>query len=277
MRLFSPEGLTLIAIAFYLLATTAGLCGFILKNAKLRASGAWLSVAAFLCQTLILISGFHRLMPAGLSLGAYLQLLAWFSLLCGIGAWLRMRQDAILLFAAPFALILFLLSAAWLDLGIALPPSLSTPFYALHIGSLFLSLGLMALAFIAGLIFLFLEKRLKSRKNLRGVWTQMPALSLLDRINAICAALAFPLYTIGIVAGLFWARPVYGRTLSGDPKEVASILIWFLLALLFYNRLARGWRGRRPALLLCCIFLLSLFSLIFVNLFLPTHHGVIRS
>ena len=277
MQLFSPDGLTWLTVAFYLLATLAGIVGYICANARLRAWGAWLAVASFLGQTLILIFGFHKLLPEGLSLGAYLQLLAWFALLCGIGAWLRLRQDAILLFAAPFALILFLLSAAWLDLGIKLSGGLSAPFYALHIGSLFLSLGLLALAFIAGVIFLFLEGRIKSKKTLGPMWADLPALALLDRINAICAMAAFPLYTLGIIAGLLRAAPVFGATFTGDPKEVASLVIWVLLALLFYMRLARGWQGRKPALLLCAIFLLSLFSLLIINVFLPTHHGVIHS
>lgn len=275
--MFSPEALTAITIVFYLCATGTGLAGIIWRKSSLRRMGCWLALSAFFCQTLILIFGFHRLMPDGLSLGAYLQLLAWFFLLCGIGVWLRLRQDAVLLFAAPLGLILFLMSAPWLKLAIKLPPALSAPFYALHIGSLFLSLGLLALAFMAAIVFLFLEARIKSKRKMNGVWQDLPALSLLDTINAICAIIAFPLYTIGILSGLFWAKPVFGASLSGDPKEIVSILIWLLLALLFYNRLARGWRGRKPALLACVIFLLSFFSIIVVNIFMSSHHGIIRN
>lgn len=275
--LFSAEILTAFTVAMYLLATGAGLGGMIWRSAAWRRVGCWLAIAAFLCQTLILVFGFHKLLPAGMSLGAFMQLLAWFFLICGIGAWLRMRQDAILLFAAPLGLILFLISAPMLDLAIRLPASLSAPFYALHIGALLLSLGLLALAFMAAVIFLFLERRIKTRKAMKGMWEDMPALSLLDKINAGCAAAAFPLYTIGLLAGLFWARPVFGAALSGDPKEIASILIWALLGILFYNRICNGWRGRKPALLACAIFLLSFISFVGINLYLPTHHGAIRS
>lgn len=273
----SPELLTAITISFYLLATASGIFGIILRRPALRRAGCWLSLTAFVCQTLILVFGFHRLLPGGLSLGAYLQLLAWFFVLCGIGAWLSLRQDAILLFAAPLGLILFLMSAPWLKLAITLPDSLSAPFYALHIGALLLSLGLLALAFMAGIAFLLLQARIKARKKMKGVWQDLPALSLLDKINAVCAACAFPLYTIGLLAGLFWAKPVFGTTLSGDPKEIVSIFIWSLLGLLFYNRLARGWRGRKPALLASAIFLLSCFSIVVINVYMTTHHGIIRS
>lgn len=275
--MFSPELLTAITIIFYLCATASGIAGFAWRNANLRRFGCWLALAAFLCQTLILVFGFHKLLPGGLSLGAYFQLLAWFFLLFGIGAWLRLRQDAILLFAAPLGLVLFLISARWLQLVIKIPASLTAPFYALHIGALFLSLGLLALAFVAGAVFLVMEGAIKKKKRMDGVWRDLPALFILDKINGVCSAAAFPLYTIGLLAGLFWARPVFGSTLSGDPKEIVSIAVWGLLALLFYNRLGRGWRGRKPALLAGAIFLLSLLSIVVVNIFMSTHHGVIRT
>lgn len=275
--MLSAENLTAITIGFYLAASVLGLGGIMWRKGPWRTAGCWLALAAFCCQTIILIFGFHRLMPAGLSAGAYLQLLAWFSLLCGIGAWLRMRQDAILLFSAPFGLLLFLISAAWLHMPIALPKSLTTPFFALHIGALFLCLGLLAVACLGSLLFIILEQRIKAKKIMRGFWEDMPALYILDRINAVCVTAAFPLYTIGLAAGLAWSRPIFGSVLTGDVKEVVSLLVWALLAVLFYGRLVRGWRGRMPALLTAAIFAISLFSIIFVNLYLSSHHGYIRN
>lgn len=276
MQMFSPEFLTLITILAYLSASVVGLWGLIGQQPRLRKTGCYLALASFACQTLILIFGFHKLLPEGLSLGAYVQLLAWFFLLCGIIAWQRLRKDAILLFSAPLGLILFLMSAQWLHLAITAPKALSAPFYALHTGALFLALGLLTLAFMAGLIFLFIQYQIKNKKNIKGLWEEMPALSMLDKINFVCAVCSFPLYTIGLVAGLIWAKPIFGSSLNGDAKEIISLFIWALLGALFYNRLLRGWQGRKPALLAILIFLLSFFSIICVNLFFSTHHGIIR-
>lgn len=273
--MFSPDNFTLLTIFIYLMATICGIGGMLLRRSLWSNAGCWLSLAAFFCQTLALVLGFHK--STGFSLGACLQLLAWFFLLCGIAAWWRLRQDAIILFASPFGLILFLMSASSLHIGINVPRALSTPFYALHIGALFLSMGLLALAFIAGIIFVFLEKRIKSRKSMRGFWEDMPALSILDRINSVCVNLSFPLYTTGIIAGLFWAKPIYGAAFSGDPKEICSLVVWLTLAALFHNRLAKGWKGRKPALLAVVIFLLSIFSILAINFFMPTHHAFIRN
>ena len=274
--LLAPETSTALTLAVYALAGAVGLLGMLARRASWRRAGCVLAAAAFACQTLLLALGAHGMHHGGLTLGAYLQMLAWFVLLCGLALWARFRQEAPLIFAALLGLILFLMSTQWLEMAVPLPASLKAPFFALHIGALFLSLGLLALAFAAGTLFLFLERRIKSKQRMGGIWQDMPALAILDRINAICALTAFPLYTVGIVTGLVWARPVFGSTLNGDPKEVVSLLVWLLLAVLFHNRLANGWKGRKPARLAVCIFLLSLFSLVVVNVFMETHHAFVR-
>ena len=111
----------------------------------------------------MLFLGFHKALPGGLSAGAYFQLMAWFVVLCGIAAWAKLRQEIPLVFAAPLGLMLFAMSAPYLAAVVQVPPSLNTSFYALHIGALFFSLALLALAFAAGALFLFIEGRIKSK------------------------------------------------------------------------------------------------------------------
>lgn len=272
--MYSAHIFTWLTICIYLIATFLGITGMLTRRSSWLRAGCWLAVAAFICQTFFLFMGFHKTMPHGLSTGAYLQLLAWFCLLCGLFSWWRFRHDALLLFATPLGLILFLMSPSVLNIGTSLPQNLHAPFFTLHIGALFLSLGLLTIASIAALIFLFLEKKIKSRKNMAGFWENMPALSLLDKMNYLCILLSFIFYTIGLIAGLFWARPIFG--FNGDPKEIISIIIWVLMAALFHNRLAKGWHGRKPAILTLIIFVLCLVSVLIVNLFIPTYHDFIR-
>lgn len=274
--MYSARIFTWLTIIIYLFASTIGLFGMTTNRILWRKTGCWLAVAAFCCQTFFLIMGFHKTMPDGLSSGAYLQMLAWFFLGCGIIAWWRYRQDAIMLFAAPLGLIFFLMSLASLDISVPLPKSLSAPFFALHIGALFLGLGMLALAFIAAIFFIFIQKRIKAKKHMQGFWQDMPALALLDKINAACIIGAFPCYTAGIIAGLFWGPQVFGSMFNGDPKEIVSLIIWLLLAILFHNRLATGWKGRKPAIFSIIIFLLSAFSIVVINIYFPTQHAFIR-
>lgn len=275
--MLSQSNFTFFTILIYGLATFIGVLGLIFRKQKLLSWGGKLALVAFLCQTLVLILGFHKSSDGFLSFGAYLQMLAWFALLCGICAWWRLHHETILLFASPLGLILFLMSAPSLDIPIYLPRYLSIPFYALHIGSLFLSLGLLSLGCVSAIIFLFMENRIKSRKQMNGFWNDIPAITILDRINSACALCAFPLYTLGIIAGLFWAIPLYGQKITMDPKEIISIIVWILLGVLFHNRLAKNWRGRKPAVLTIIIFGLSLISIFAVNFLLTTHHGFSHS
>lgn len=274
--MISPEFSTGITLALYALASTAGIGGVLARSPFWRRLGCALTCTGFVCQTFLLLMGFHRTLPDGLSLGAYLQMLAWFVVLSGIIIWAKFRQESALIFAAPLGLMLFAMSTPYLAAVVQVPPSLKAPFYALHIGALFCSLALLTLAFAASALFLFIDMRIKSKQNIRGFWQDMPALTVLDKINAAAVAVAFPLYTLGIVSGLIWAKPVFGSTISGDPKEVFSIIVWLLLALLFNNRLTRGWKGRKPAQMAILIFLLCLFSIIVINTVMVTHHTFSR-
>ena len=79
--MLSPETSTLLTLCCYGAATVAGLAGMLLRNAFWRRLGCWLAGLGFVCQTFSLLLGFHKTMPTGLSLGGYLQMLAWFVLL----------------------------------------------------------------------------------------------------------------------------------------------------------------------------------------------------
>lgn len=271
--MISFETVTNTILVFYASATCCGLVGMLARNRPIKRVAAALTLGGFLVQTVSLAMGSHTALPGGLSWGAYLQLMAWFVVLCSLIGWWRLQDKAATLFAAPLALIIFLLSHRFLLLQVKLPESLNAYFYALHIGTLFLSLGLMALAFVAGLIFLQTERKIKTKARLKGFQQDFPALSILDRINSITTYVGFPLYTIGIISGFAWAHSSFGQTVSGDPKEIISIVAWLMYAVLFHMRLSRGWRGRKTALLAVWLFGLSVFSILVVNSFVDTHHA----
>ncbi|MDR2801419.1 MAG: cytochrome c biogenesis protein [Desulfovibrio sp.] len=274
--MISPESATALNLALLGAASLSGIAGVSARRAFLRSLGVWLAVLAFAGQTLMLLLGFHKTLPNGLSLGAYSQMLAWFVLLGGIMVWRRLRQPSPLLFSSPLCFALFAISLPCLDTAVVLPASIQSSFYALHIGALFSSLGLLTIAFFAGLLFLFLEGRIKSKQRMPGFWQDMPAISLLDKINAFTVLTSFPLYTLGIISGIVWARPVFGASVTGDPKEVMSIAIWLIFGVLFHNRLVKNWKGRKPARWTVVVFLLCLFSIVVVNTIMNTHHAFVR-
>jgi ABC-type transport system involved in cytochrome c biogenesis permease subunit len=131
----------------------------------------------------------------------------------------------------------------------------------------------MALAGGAGILFLIQERRIKSKEPLTGFRRDLPALSVLDSVNGLSVLFGFPLYSLGILFGMVSARLAWGTLFSGDPKELISLLVWGLYAFLFRQRLAGGWRGRKPAILAVAVFAAALFSLFAVNTLMTTHHS----
>lgn len=273
--MISPEAISIAVLLLYASATLCGTVGMATRYRLLKRLAGVLVVLGFMAQTLSLLAGSHSALPGGLSWGAYLQLPAWFLVLCGLIGWWKFRTDAPLLFTVPPALFFFLVSMPYLHVQLRLPPALTASFYTFHVGALFLSLALMAVAFGASLLFLHLNGRLKQKAALSGFRKDFPALALLDRLNAMTTIIGFPLFTLGIAAGLFWAGSVWGHAFSADPKELLTGFIWVLYALLFSVRLSGG-RGRTPAKLSVCIFSLCLFSFLVVNFFMDSHHAFIK-
>ena len=55
-----------------------------------------------------------------------------------------------------------------------------------------------------------LERQWKARLENELQLDQMMAAADLDRINHLCLSIGFPLLTLGVLAGSFWARIVWG-------------------------------------------------------------------
>ncbi|SME93809.1 cytochrome C assembly family protein [Desulfovibrio gilichinskyi] len=204
----------------------------------------------------------------------YLSLLGWSFILVYFALWWKVRNTFFALTASPLALLLFIASLATQSLKVQqLPAHLVGLFIGLHIGTIFLSIALMAMAAGAGVAFLYLNNKIKTKANLSNLGKEMPSLNTFDRVNHWSIMVGFPLYTLGLAAGFLWASKTFNKTFSWDPKEVVTIVVWFLFAILFHQRLVAGWRGRKPAILVIIVFLITMISLWGINFFVPTHHS----
>lgn len=266
-----PELLPVLAIHLYALGTTAVMAGILARRAWLERTAFWLTVLAFAVHTLLIGTTIWESGFSGLTRSVYVQLLAWCITLCCLLIWKRWR--ALLLIVSPIALITFLAAVLLRHAEMPMPPILSGMMFTIHIAAVFVSIGLMALAFGAGLLFLLQERTIKSKNKVAGFQKDLPALSSLDKVNEVATTIGFPLFTIGLLFGFLSARLTWGTVLSGDPKELVSIFVWGLYAWLFHQRFTQGWQGRKPALLAIWIFAACVFSLIVVNLFIDTHHS----
>ncbi|ACV68751.1 cytochrome C assembly family protein [Desulfohalobium retbaense] len=262
-------------IALYLLATILYFTGVIRQRNRLKQLAQTLAVAGFGLHTLDLGLVFFRPgAPAIVQGQFYISLLAWTFLAIYFLLWRKLRLEFLALTAAPLALILFTSSMAVTTERLAVPAKLSSLWFGLHVGTFFLSIALLAMAFGAGIVYLYVDKKIKTKAKLSSLNKDMPALTSVDQANRWAVMLGFPLYTLGLFSGFAWARFTWGRIFSWDPKEIVSLLIWFLFAYLFHQRLAMNWTGRKPAKLAIWIFVLTILSLWGVNFLLPTHHSL---
>ena len=265
------EYCSLSALLVYAVASVAVVAGLLGRSARVKRLAFGLTLAGFALHT-VLVIGTVAAHTENSRLD-YLVPFAWCLVAVGLLASRNPRLDIALLFVAPLAFALLFVAQVLHTTNSLLPETLRGPIFLLHLAGVFIGVGLMAVAAGAAVIFLWQERSIKSKTPLSGFRKDLPALGALDRINALATAIGFPCYTLGVLCGFVWGSIVWKTLLSGDPKELVSLFIWAVYALLFHQRQALGWRGRKPAIMALCIFIASLFSLFVVNTFPPTHHS----
>ena len=101
----------------------------------------------------------------------------------------------------------------------------------------------------------------------------LPSAEALDRITYKTICIAFPLLTLMIAAGAYWANRTWGSYWSWDPKETWAAITWLVYAGYLHMRITRGWRGRRAAYFAILGFAIVMFTFFGVTYLLPGLHA----
>lgn len=145
-----------------------------------------------------------------------------------------------------------------IDVGGAFPTSLKA--------SPFILAGL-ATGVFASLLYLMLHWRRG------GLERALPPADVLDRVTYKTICIAFPLLTLMIAAGAYWANRTWGSYWSWDPKETWAAITWLVYAGYLHMRITRGWRGRRAAYFAIAGFAVVMFTFFGVTYLLPGLHA----
>jgi cytochrome c-type biogenesis protein CcsB len=101
----------------------------------------------------------------------------------------------------------------------------------------------------------------------------LPDANTLDRITYKTICIAFPLLTLMIAAGAYWANQTWGSYWNWDPKETWAAITWLVYAGYLHMRITRGWRGRRAAYFAILGFGVVMFTFFGVTYLLPGLHA----
>jgi len=268
---------TLFLIAFILYGFSAALYFTFLFSEKIvwAKTGYKIIFAGFMVHTAALI---FRTMESGhapfTNMYESLSFLAW----CGAFAYVSVEGKYKIRKAGPYFILIVIVLMALASSPLMpkeakpLMPALQSYWLWLHVSVTLLGEAFFAMAFVTSIMYLIAESRkTKGLKPKKGLTPER-----LDFISYRCVAVGFPLFTLGgLVFGMIWAYKAWGRYWGWDPKEVWSLITWFVFALYLHTRLVMGWKGKRSAVIAVIGFLAALFTYFGVNYLLAGLHSYI--
>ena len=130
----------------------------------------------------------------------------------------------------------------------------------IHISLATLGVAMFALATAVAVMYLAEDRSLKRKQFDDLVLKRGDALETLDRLSHRLVVIGYPIFTASLLLGVIW---VARRHVSGfaRPEWLMAGVIWLTFGGLIAGRSARGWRGRRAALLTIAGFTVSLVVL----------------
>jgi cytochrome c-type biogenesis protein CcsB len=177
-------------------------------------------------------------------------------------------------FVTPFPFIIMAYASLTPNEIQPLVPALQSNWLISHVVTCFVGYAAFAVSFAVSFLYLFKVKAENSLGKKDGLFTgYLPSSSALDEVGYKTIAIGFPLLTIGIITGAFWANVAWGTYWSWDPKETWSLIVWLIYAAYLHARITKGWRGTKAALLSIVGFSATLFCYLGVNLLLSGLHS----
>jgi ABC-type uncharacterized transport system permease subunit len=218
----------------------------------------WLAQTALLIAQAARAEGFPWASWGG-SLNLFVWLVVGSYLVWGCRSPFRLLGLAVM----PVAVGVFALAWAAGGAGAERRSELGDVFLVFHVGLVLVALaGFTLAAGLAGL-YLWQERRLKSRAP--GVLRQRaPAQDVLDRLTARTIVVAVPALTLGLAVGIARLAVEGG---GFDALMAVALVLWTAYVAFLVLRYEAGWRGRRTAYLALAGIVLVVSSLVPVSHF----------
>lgn len=244
---------------FALIAAIQGMA-MVHRGHRSRWTVSWM-VLAIACQSAFLaLRGDQRQVCPLADMGEILAFLAWSLTLFYLLVGPTYRISLLGVFTAP---VVALFQGVALMPGIleSDPEALSggNPWHETHSATSVLGYGAFALAAVAGVMFLVLDKQLKDQHLKSGLFRNLPPVRELIFSLTKLLWLGTGLLTIGIIAGFL--MPNEGASTA---HFSAAIAVWISYFTLLIIKQVRGLTGKRLSLCTVALFVLSLGVFAFI-------------
>ncbi|OGO51314.1 MAG: c-type cytochrome biogenesis protein CcsB [Chloroflexi bacterium RBG_16_68_14] len=178
----------------------------------------------------------------------------------------------------PVALAMLAVSLAFFpsDVRPVVPALQSNRILGAHVAAMVLSYAALSVSFGAAVGYLV---QTGGRSFVRPGRTQdrrfasLPAAEALEELANRSVLVGFPMLTLGVALGAYWAYSAWGRYWGWDPKETSALVTWLIYAGYLHARNLRGWKGRGAAWVLVVGFAAVLFTYFAVNLWVAGLHS----
>ena len=256
------------SLVIYLLSTVLYILYAGFRGEKIGKIATWILIIGLLGHTVALIL---RTLEVGHApfVTTYEALVFWSWLIALIYIFLQIKFRIRMLGAliTPVA-FLAIAAASLLPDGYKqakpLVPALQSHWLEFHIVTCFIGYACFAVSFIVGLVYL-----IKQRSDPNASLSR----DRLDMIGYKSISVGFPFLTIGIISGSIWANAAWGTYWGWDPKEVWSLITWFIYAIYLHLRVVARWKGKATAVVSIIGFAAVLFTFFGVNFLLSGLHS----
>jgi len=263
-----------VAAAFYVVAASAFVLYFARpKHPRVAAVGQWTLALGFVVHALAI--GFGCKEFGGLEFFTLRGGAIFFAWLLTAGYLLFQRvyrMPSVGAFVTPLVVML-LIPTLFGSLGLPaeVPAVVKSRWLPVHVSASFAGLACFALAAGVAAMYLLQEREVKG-KHFGALFSRLPPLESLDRLNHRLVRIGFVVFTVALVTGAIFARHAWGRAWEWDQKQVFSLAAWLIYGALIQLRRS-GWHGRRNALLTLFAFAIVFVSFVGVGQTSGSRHG----
>ncbi|MEO2083267.1 MAG: cytochrome c biogenesis protein CcsA, partial [Desulfurobacteriaceae bacterium] len=118
---------------------------------------------------------------------------------------------------------------------------------------------------VLSIIYLIFDKHLK-KKKFSIFFHKLPSLSLVESVIYHSITVGFFFITVSMFAGAVWSQKLFGTYWSWHPKQIMTLITWFVYAGIIHLYLYGNWKGKRLCQLSIAGLILIVINFVGINL-----------